>query len=170
MTSYLVYVVVAMRNFTSLSSEGDRGQVPIWKHYSQLTLKESLHHFRRVNDSFFDSYLCIFDRGLEKNGVSNESWEVVNQYGCMFLQFPTFTYLRIRCYDEQPFMLPRYPYDKNVLVELTRQMVVVHEKQSGSHRIGFKFLLSIRRYSINSIFKERAMEDEMRSDNETIQV
>lgn len=59
-------------------------------------------------------------------------------------------------------MLPRYPSDKVVLMELARQMVYVHEKQSSSQRLGFKFSLSIRRYSINSVFKARAMDEEMR--------
>lgn len=60
-------------------------------------------------------------------------------------------------------MLPGYSSNKIVLMELARQMVYVHEKQSGSHRLGFEFFLSIGRYSINSIFKARAMDKEKRS-------
>lgn len=41
-------------------------------------------------------------------------------------------------------------------------MVDVHEKQSSSHRPRFKFSLSIGRYSINLVFKVRAMDEEMR--------
>lgn len=96
-----------------------------------------------------------------KSSVFHEDWEVVNQYECMLIQFPTLTFLRIGCYDDQPFMLPKYPSDKIALMELARQMMTVHEKQLGSHKIGFKFSLSIGRYSMNSILKERAMEDEM---------
>lgn len=41
-------------------------------------------------------------------------------------------------------------------------MNAVHESQSGSHKTGLKFSISIGIYSINSIFKVRATKDEMR--------
>lgn len=41
-------------------------------------------------------------------------------------------------------------------------MVAVHEAQSGSHKTGLKFTLNIGRYFINSIYKDIAMEEEMR--------
>lgn len=59
-------------------------------------------------------------------------------------------------------MLLRYPFDKIVLMDLAHQMNAVLESQSGSHKIGLKFCLSIGRYYINSIFKDRLMEEEMR--------
>lgn len=62
----MVYVAATMRNFTCLSLERDIRQVPVWKYCSQLILKESLHHFRSVNDALFGSYMCMFDKKLEK--------------------------------------------------------------------------------------------------------
>lgn len=41
-------------------------------------------------------------------------------------------------------------------------MIVVHECQSSAHKIGLNFPMTIGRYSINSIDKARAMEEEMR--------
>lgn len=70
----------------------------------------------------------MFEKKLEKIRVFDEDWEVVDQYGCMLLQVPSFTYLGIGCYDDQSFILLRCPSDKTVLMELARQIVVVHEK------------------------------------------
>lgn len=47
-------------------------------------------------------------------------------------------------------------------MELAYQMNTLHEAQSGSHKTGLKFSLTIGRYPINSILKAGAMEEEMR--------
>lgn len=60
----------------------------------------------------------MFDKDLHKKRALDEAWNVVNQYGCTFLQFPTFAYLRIRCFDGEPFMLPRYPSDIIIFMEM----------------------------------------------------
>lgn len=59
-------------------------------------------------------------------------------------------------------MLLRCPSNKIVLMELARQMVVINEAQSSSHKTSLKFSLTTDRYSINSIFKSKEMEEEMR--------
>lgn len=41
-------------------------------------------------------------------------------------------------------------------------MNVVHEAQSSSHKTGLKLSITIGRYSINSIYKSKAVEEEMR--------
>lgn len=132
------------------------------EYYSHLIFKNSHNYFQRVNDAFFGYYMCVLNKNLYNRRVYDHAWEVVNQYGCMFLQFTTFTYLRVGCFNGEPFMLPRYPLDKILLMELACQMVAVHEAQYGSHKMGFKFTLTIGLYYINSIFKERAMEEEVR--------
>lgn len=106
--------------------------------------------------------MCMFNKNLYNRRVSNHAWEVVNEYGCMFLKFPTFTYLRVGCFNGEPFMLSRYPSNKIVSMELACHSIVVHEAQSSSDKIGLNFTLTIGRYSINSIFKAKAMEEEIR--------
>lgn len=162
MTSYLVYVATSMRHFPGLSTTSDRSQVPIYKYFSQLTLSKSVHHFRRVNDAFFTHYMCLFDKEIQNKRVSDEAWKVVSKHGCIFFQFPTFTYIKIGCFDREPFMLPRYPSNKIILIEMACQISSIHEHQSRAHKTGLKFSIAIGRYSINSIYKARAMEEEMR--------
>lgn len=41
-------------------------------------------------------------------------------------------------------------------------MNALHEAESGSQKIGLNFSLTIGRYSINSMYKAKAMEEEMR--------
>lgn len=41
-------------------------------------------------------------------------------------------------------------------------MISIHEHQYGAHKIGLKFSIALGRYSINSIYKDRAMEEDMR--------
>lgn len=104
----------------------------------------------------------MLNKSLYNKIASEHAWKVVNQYRFMFLQFSTFTYLKVGYFNGETFMLPRYPSNKIVLMELACQMNAVHEAQSGSHKIGLKFTLTIGRYSINSIFKARAIEEKMR--------
>lgn len=69
-----------------------------------------------------------FDPSLERRRVSDEAYMVVSKVGCIFLQFPTFTYLRVGCYTGCPYMLPRYPSDKWVLMEMCRQLISVRKE------------------------------------------
>ncbi|KAH9296589.1 hypothetical protein KI387_040177, partial [Taxus chinensis] len=55
---------------------------------------------------------------LRKTRVSDEAWAEVSKWGCVFLQFKKFTYLRVVMYSGDPFYLPRYPGDKLILMEL----------------------------------------------------
>lgn len=89
----------------------------------------------------------------------------MNEYGCLFLQFPTFTYMRVGCYSGQPYMLPRYSTDKIILMELGRQIMAVHAHQSVKHKVGMGISttnpLKIGRYSLLTSTKAKAMETEM---------
>lgn len=75
--------------------------------------------------------------------VYEAAWKKVNEYGCLVLQFPTFTYMRVGWFDDHPYMLTRYPTDKIILIELGRQMMVVHAKQLAAHKATPKILMSL---------------------------
>lgn len=161
MTSYLVYAAASMRQYLGLSTKGERRLVPVWEYYDQLMIKNQGNHFRRVNDSFFAMWKCMFDKSLQKERLSKAAYNRVPHFGCVFLQFPTFTYIRIGCFSGEPFILPRYPFDKIVLMDLSRQLIYVHEKQSQAHKSGLKFPESIGRYSVLTNPKAINMEEEM---------
>lgn len=59
-------------------------------------------------------------------------------------------------------MLPRYPSDKIILMDMAHQMISIHECQSLAHKIGLKLFITIGRYFVKSIFKACAMGEEMR--------
>lgn len=61
----------------------------------------------------------------------------------------------------EPFMLPRYPLDKIVVMELCRQLVYAHERQCFSHKTGLKSYQSIGRYLVMTTQKAKNMEEEM---------
>lgn len=102
MNSYLVYIAAFMGSFSRLSTKGDQLQVPIWNYYDQITLTQSKYHYRRVQDAFFRHFKCQFDK-LVIRRVSDEAWNRVNQFGCIFLQFPTFTYLTVGYFKGAPY-------------------------------------------------------------------
>lgn len=165
MNSYLVYLAASLRHFPGLSTKGDRSLIPVWEYYDQLPLRPRRLHFRRVQDAFFGYFMCQFDRNLRNKRLSDEAWDKVSEYECLFLQFPTFTYMRIGCYDGQPYMLPRYPTDKIILVELGRQIMAFHTFQSAKHKVGMGISttnpLKIGRYSLVTSVKAKAMETEL---------
>lgn len=70
----------------------------------------------------------MFDKGLEKRRLLEATYNIVSFFGCVFLQFPTFTYIRMGFFTGEPFMMPRYPLDKMVLMELSQQLIHVHER------------------------------------------
>lgn len=75
--------------------------------------------------------------------------------------FPTFTYIWVGCFIGEPFMLPKYPSDKIIVMELCRQLVYVHERQSSSHKTSLKSSQSIGRYLVMTTQKAKNMEKEM---------
>lgn len=160
-TSYLVYVATTMRKYHGITTKGDRRYVSVHKYYSQITLRGSIRHFIRVNDDFFISFLCMFNPSLEKKRVSDEAWQVVNKYGCIFLQFPTFTYLRVGCYTGYPNLLPIYPSNKSMLMKLCRHIILVHNERQSIHKPSIKFPITIGRYSIQTMPKGKAIALEM---------
>lgn len=93
MTSYLLYAAASMKQYPGLSTKGDRRLVPVREYYDQLTIKNQGSHFRRVNDAFFDVWKCMFDKILQKKRLSEVAYNRVSHFRCVFLQFPTFTYI-----------------------------------------------------------------------------
>lgn len=162
MTSYLVYAIASMRQYPGFSTKDDRRLVPVWDNYYQLIIDNQRSHFRRVNDVAFVVWKCMFDKGLKKKKLLEAAYNYkVSFFGCVFLQFSNFTYICIGCFTGEPFMLPRYPSDKIILMELCRQLIHVHERQSQAYKTSLKFLESIGRYSVLTNPKAKNMEDEM---------
>ena len=72
--------------------------------------------------------LVIFGVYLINNWLSEEyqvKLDKVNDYGRIFIQFPTFTYLKVGYFKGKPYTLPRYATDKIILMELVKQLMEV---------------------------------------------
>lgn len=70
---------------------------------------------------------CVYlinHKTLEKE-VFEAAWKKVNEYRYLFLKIPTFTYMRVGCFNDHPYMLPWYPTDRIILIELARQLMAV---------------------------------------------
>ena len=96
----------------------------------------------RVNDVF--SMRIV--RTLQKRPhirMSMGAMKLVEEYGAWFIQFPTFSYIRVQGFSTEPYKLPRYPTDKMVLLELTRQLTAYDKIQKGKKKLGLQFPISI---------------------------
>ena len=106
--------------------------------------------------------LDLIDKQLSIKRVFDVAWEKVNQYDYIFLQFPTFTYLRVGYFKGESYTLPRYAIDQIILMELARQLMDVQSDQHASHRPRFDIIsakpLSIGNYSIVSMPKAKNIE------------
>lgn len=79
--------------------------------------------------------LCRELQGCPEWRFSLEAISVVSQFGCCFIQFPSFSYLRIGAFDGFPKRHTRYPEDKVVFVELRRQILEVNTLCSNVKKI-----------------------------------
>ena len=89
--------------------------------------------FRRVNNVFLGK--LVFElQGHENNRLSEEAMQAIQVYGCFYIQFPKFTYIRMGGYSGEPLKLPRYFLDPIVLSKMCRQFVLVVESFEVSKR------------------------------------
>ncbi|KAH9297391.1 hypothetical protein KI387_029073, partial [Taxus chinensis] len=98
---------------------------------------------------------------LRKTRVLDEAWAEVSKWGCIFLQFKKFTYLRVVMYSGDPFCLPRYLGDRLILMELVRQLLDFHKFQQSKHKAAVSFPISIGRYTCSIVVKAKNVVHEL---------
>jgi hypothetical protein len=67
---------------------------------------------------------------------------IVKGFGCLFIKFPKFTYIREEGFSRRPYKLPRYPNDRIIQIELTKQLQTSHTLLSNIHRVGVPYPLT----------------------------
>lgn len=136
MTSYLVYAVARFVVYKRLICKGEVRNGPrqhkVYECYPQLNMHK-IEHYRRVNDAFTMYIIRLLQGGIHK-GLSKEATKLVEKYGSWHIQFPTFTYLRIRGFRIEPYRLPMYLTDKIILLEVVRQLLDYDFLQKEKHR------------------------------------
>lgn len=61
-------------------------------------------------------------RGSIHKRLSDKAMQLISTYGNFFIQFPRFTYLRVGGFEEEPYRLPRYAFDRQISMEICRQL------------------------------------------------
>lgn len=109
-TSYLVYMLSRNIKYKGPIRKGEvgnkQGQHKVYECYLQLHLHEKAQ-YRRVNDIFTMCLTRLLQGGVHKR-LSKEAMSLVEKYKSWFIQFPTFTYIRIQGFTSEPYKLLRY--------------------------------------------------------------
>ena len=71
----------------------------------------------------------------------------ISQFGCYFIQFSSFSYLRLAAFDGFPLKLPRYPDDMIVLVEIVRRAIQVNVLSASLRKKGYEFPIKVGAYN-----------------------
>ena len=118
---------------------------------------ESEKHFCRVNDGFTFDIVRKLCAEMERR-ISNKGADESAKYGNWYIQFRTFTYVRVFSFHGYPWKLPRYPSDKLLLLELCRQIVQVTWQFGDRCLDFFKFLITISKCSCADFDVEKSAE------------
>lgn len=113
--------------------------------YESYTLLHYLgkSHQRRVNDAF-TMHLTRMLQGDIHQRLSLQEKRVSKEFWCLVYPFPKLTYIRIQGCSCPPYMLPRYPTDKIVLLEFVRQLTTYDKVQKNKHKIGIAFCILVK--------------------------
>lgn len=81
----------------------------------------------------------------------DEAMQLIGTYGSFFIQFPKFTYLRVGVFEGEPYRLPRYAFDRQILMEICRQLPYIDTKYKARHQSGVSFPIELTYFIFNSI-------------------
>lgn len=121
MSSYVIYSLARSYEYAGLVHRGvvgrGLGEIRACDSYSQLH-HPAKQHYSRVNDAF-TMHITRILRGIHQR-LSLEAQKLIKQFGAWLIQFSKFTYIRIQGCPSPPYMLPHYPADRIVLLEVVR--------------------------------------------------
>lgn len=73
--------------------------------------------------------------------MSKEARKLVKKYGAWGIQFPRFTYIQVQGFSSYPYRLPKYPTNKMVLLEVTRQLAAYDKIQKKKGGLEFPIVM-----------------------------
>ena len=91
--------------------------------------------------------ICRKLQGCSERRFSPKAMAIISQFGSYFIQFSSFSYLRLVAFDGFPLKLPRYPDDMIVLVEIVRQAIKVNVLGASLRKKGYEFPIKVGAYS-----------------------
>ena len=80
--------------------------------------------------------------------MSEEEIAKISEVGAYYIQFRTFTYLREVGTTINPKKLLRYPSDKIILVEISRQLLSAYDRVRKQLKICWTWLMTIRPFRV----------------------
>lgn len=141
MSSYIIYSLARAHEYAGLTYRGPvstrAGELRACESYTQLHYPIKIH-YKRVNDAFTMHITRTLQGGIHQR-LSPQAKELIEKFGVWFIQFPKFTYIRIQGCSCPSYMLPRYPTDRLILIELVRQLIAYNKVQKNNTRQGFHF-------------------------------
>lgn len=117
----------------------------VYQYYDQLEFTKAERHFKHVHEAFLTYTVRNLDRELHVR-ISAVPRAAMDSWADWFIQFPTYTYIRVYGFIGNPAMLPRYPSDKTIFMEFLRQMHDVHRLLRHRHRPSINFPLQFGMY------------------------
>jgi hypothetical protein len=118
----------------------------VHKYYTQLHFSQAEKHFKKVADIVLMHTIINLDNELHVR-VSVDAKSVIKGWVDWFIQFPTFTYIRVCGFKGEILMLPRYPSDKIIFIEFLRQAHEVHALLCVRHKFALKFPFTMGIYT-----------------------
>lgn len=95
--------------------------------------------------------------------ISKEAQKLIEEYGFWFIQFPKFMYIRLSRFHSYTYRLPRYPTDRMVMLEVSRQLmaydkIIKKKKKGGLH---FPIVMGNSLEECPSLQAAKEVEDEL---------
>ena len=84
---------------------------------------------------------------MPERRFSPEEMAAISQLGSYFIQFSSFSYLRLATFDGFPLKLPRYRDDMIMLIEIMRQAIQVNVLSANLRKKGYEFPIKVGAYS-----------------------
>lgn len=166
MSSYVVYILARYGKYKGLNCRAPvgpaEGQMLAYDAYPKLHLSNSVAHYRRVNDAF-TMHIVRTLQGSTHIRLSKEAMKLIKKYGFWYTQFPKFTYLRIQGCSSYAYRLPRYPTDRMVLLEVSRQSLEYDaiEKRRKKAKTTFPIMIGNSFETCSTISATQGLEEEL---------
>lgn len=104
-------------------------------------------------------------RGNIHNRLLDKAMQLISTYGNFFIQFPRFTYLRVGGFEGEPYKLNRYAFDRQILMEMCRQLAYIDTKYRAKHWSGVSFPIELTYFICNSVSDALNLELELKKLN-----
>ncbi len=136
MSSFLIYMLASLQLWSGLPRiKNFPDDVKIYEFYPCLQLQNSYVEYIRVNDAF-TMRLCREVQGCPKRRSNLEAMAAISQFSSYFIQFSSFSYLRLAAFDGFLLKLPRYLDDMIVLIKIMRQAIQVNVLSASLRKKG----------------------------------